>query len=155
MNSINYTFVTDFNTPFATDITRIMIQEWGYNYIQGFGYKNVSEYKLWKDDTLFIVASHNNTFIGMIAFERYNIAGNSRFTPCICCLYVEPEWRNSGIGEALLQHMCNTIKQLGVHEIYAWTLTKEMAFWFEVKGWKYVIDYNYLDRLVSILRTEV
>lgn len=147
--------VKDFNTPYADLISSIIIREWGYHYLNGFGFRNVSEYKLWKDDTFLIIAEEYDKFVGMIAFERYNIAGNSRFTPCICCLYVEPQWRNKGIGEALIQHMRLHLINIGIKEVYAWTIDKETAFWLETKGWRYVIDYNYLDRLVSILRADL
>ena len=86
---LTYNFVYDFATPHAQTIINIMIREWGYNYIDGFGYTSTSEYKLWKNDTVFLVAENESKeFVGMVAFERYNIARNARFTPCICCLYV-------------------------------------------------------------------
>jgi ribosomal protein S18 acetylase RimI-like enzyme len=157
MSQLSYHVVTNFNTPYADQIADIMIREWGYNYIYGFGFASIAEYKLWKDDSIFVIATENarsTKVIGMIAFERYNMAGNSRFTPCICCLYVDPDFRNQGIGEALLINMQAILTSSGYREAYAWVLNTDIGFWFELRGWRYVTEYIYLDRRVLIMRCD-
>ena len=157
---ISYQVVTNFQTPFADQIAAIMIKEWGYNYIQGFGYSSIAEYKLWKQDSIFVIAtdaaaSSSGKVIGMIAFERYNMAGTFRFTPCICCLYVDPAYRNQGIGEALMVYMRKVLVDLGLREAYAWVLDTNIGFWFELRGWRYVTEYIYLDRRVQVMRCDL
>jgi len=150
---LTYNFVYDFVTPHAQTIIDIMIREWGYNYIDGFGYTNTSEYKLWKNDTVFLVAENeSNEFVGMVAFERYNIARNARFTPCICCLYVEQSYRNQSIGEALMTKMTEYTRDSGHSEIFAWTLDSSMSRWFESRNWRYETEYVYLGRRIYVLR---
>ncbi len=161
MDRFVYECVYGFDTPFAETIAEIMIKEWGYNYTEGFKYRSIDEYKLWKKDSLFYLCidqHEKRKLAGMIAYEKYNMADIGRWTPCICCLWVHDDYRNMGIGTELLNKMVNIAKDLAppeLHrkEVFLWFVDKQPSLirFFENANWRYLIDWNYLNRKVHIM----
>jgi len=160
MDSLNYELVENFDTPFSTEISEIMIKEWGFNYTEGFKYRSVDEYKLWKQDTIFYICTNTkqnkNILIGMIAYEKYNMADMGRWTPCICCLWVHEDYRNQGVGTELLNRMVSAAKSFESaprKEVFIWLVDKTPSLipFFEKSKWRYLIDWNYLNRKVHIM----
>jgi len=158
---MNFTLIKNFDTPFANDIANIMIQQWGYNYRDGFKYKSIDEYKLWKKDTLVLIATTPATpatLAGMIAYEEYNMADMARWSPCLCCLWVDPSIRQKGLGTELLIRMTDICRELPTpnpqnprKDLYIWFLDPTLISFFEKAKWRYLIEWNYLNRKVHIM----
>jgi len=163
MSSPSFTLIKNFDTPYADKIASIMIKEWGFNYTDGFKYKSIDEYKLWKKDTLILIASDpdNQDLLGMIAYETYNMANNGgRWTPCLCCLWVTESQRKKGLGTELLQRMTDICRRNKLppdylnnprHDLYLWFIDSSLIPFFERSKWRYLVPWNYLNRRVHIM----
>ncbi len=149
---LNYKLVKSFDDPYVAQIQSVIAREWGYHYIQGFGIRSKSEYQLWKNDSFFMVALDNDSLIGFVGFERYNVGSQSQWTPCICNLWIEEPWRNQGVATVLVSKMVEIIKFAEQYKtLYLWLYDTPTVRWFENRGWKYLHDWRYLERSIVIM----
>jgi amino-acid N-acetyltransferase len=70
----------------------------------------------------FWVGEHEGTVVGAAGMERYGDAGLLR------SVAVAPEWRGSGIGRALVDHVLDEGRTAGVDDVYLLTTTAEHYF---------------------------
>jgi amino-acid N-acetyltransferase len=70
----------------------------------------------------FWVGEHEGTVVGAAGMERYGDAGLLR------SVAVAPEWRRSGIGRALADHVLDEGRTAGVDDVYLLTTTAEHYF---------------------------
>lgn len=70
----------------------------------------------------FWVGEHEGTVVGAAGMERYGDAGLLR------SVAVASEWRGSGIGRALVDHVLDDGRTAGVQDVYLLTTTAEHYF---------------------------
>ena len=70
----------------------------------------------------FWVGDHEGKLVGAAGMERYGDAGLLR------SVAVAPEWRDSGIGRALVDHVLDEGRAAGVQDVYLLTTTAEHYF---------------------------
>lgn len=70
--------------------------------------------------------------------------------PWFACLFVQPEHRNKGIAEKLLNHGVSETQQKGFDSLY---LSTDLENFYERKGWTYFTNgFNIVDNEVKIYR---
>lgn len=55
--------------------------------------------------------------------------------PWLAALYVEPEYRNRGIGALLEEKIGDVAREFGYQKIYCFTSDKTVVPWYEKHGW--------------------
>ena len=128
---------------FIDTVSEIVKREWGH-LLQPFGIFDPWDFRILKRDTSrFLVAHSGDMFVGMICLEdTYSIAKfRKQYSPCLCFLWVEAEWRNMGVGGLLLEVAVKAIK-VGAEKSFLWCKEEEMR-WFELKGWRVEEEWRY------------
>jgi predicted N-acetyltransferase YhbS len=64
-------------------------------------------------------------------------------TPFLSSLYVPPEYRKRGVGEALCRQVLGEAKRLGYGKCYL--VTDKYKNFYEKRGWKTILEYVYRD----------
>jgi GNAT superfamily N-acetyltransferase len=86
---------------------------------------------------LALVALNDTLPIGMatLAMDRPPelLGWASTFVPCLTGLYVEPQWRNQGVGGALCDYVAGEALRFGFEEIHLYTVDA-IAF-YQARGW--------------------
>ena len=80
------------------------------------------------------VAIENNRIIGGVGVIENDFHDRKDLAPNICALYVEEDKRRNGIASALLQYVCNDMKNKGIDTLYL--ITDHVGF-YERYGWKF------------------
>lgn len=80
------------------------------------------------------VAIENNRIIGGVGVIENDFHDRKDLAPNICALYVEEDKRCNGIAGALLQYVCNDMKNKGIDTLYL--ITDHVGF-YERYGWKF------------------
>jgi N-acetylglutamate synthase-like GNAT family acetyltransferase len=70
----------------------------------------------------FWIAEHQGRVVGIAGMERYGDSGLLR------SVAVVPEWRGTGIGRTLVDHVLEEGRAAGVREVYLLTTTAEHYF---------------------------
>jgi amino-acid N-acetyltransferase len=70
----------------------------------------------------FWVAEHEGRVVGVAGMERYGDSGLLR------SVAVAPEWRGTGVGRTLVDHVLEEGRTAGVREVYLLTTTAEHYF---------------------------
>ena len=80
------------------------------------------------------VAIENNRIIGGVGVIENDFHDRKDLAPNICALYVEEDKRCNGIASALLQYVCNDMKNKGIDTLYL--ITDHVGF-YERYGWEF------------------
>jgi N-acetylglutamate synthase-like GNAT family acetyltransferase len=104
---------------------------------------------------LTLVAIHNNRPIATASLKESvpvsNVPGNKVW---LGSLYVEPNYRNKGIGSKMLKSIYNEAIRLGQNEIYLFSSDSQMPNWYAMHGWEVVNKLPYQDHIVTIMRIQ-
>lgn len=80
----------------------------------------------------FVVMKHDRRIIGCAALYPFPDETSAE----LAGLAVHPGYRNQGYGEALMKHICDAAKTLGLRKLFV--LTTRTAHWFVERGFKEV-----------------
>jgi predicted N-acetyltransferase YhbS len=80
------------------------------------------------------VAVENGEPVGTASLVVHDLAERKDLSPWLAAVYVAPEFRNRGIGSALVRTVMNEALVLGVEEFYLFTPDK--ASFYSRLGWK-------------------
>ena len=79
--------------------------------------------------------------VGTYALLSNDLNSRQDLWPWLACLFVEPEYRNRGLAEKLLNHGLAEAKRKGFDMLY---LSSDLENFYEKKGWTYLADcYGY------------
>ena len=82
-----------------------------------------------------LVAFKNQIPVGMCSLAA-NRGVLPKLTPWLAALYVEPQFRNQGIGQVLEQAICDHAKQMGFTKIYCFTSDLVVINWYQKRSWQ-------------------
>lgn len=86
----------------------------------------------------FVVLERDNTLIGCAALYPYTTGNNdeeqSSSSAEIACVAVAADYRNGGRADALLKHLENKARQMGLSQVFV--LTTQTAHWFLEHGFE-------------------
>jgi GNAT superfamily N-acetyltransferase len=80
------------------------------------------------------VAVEENTPLGTASLVIHDLAERRDLSPWLAAVYVGPEFRNRGVGSALVQAVMDEAQTLGVERLYLFTPDK-MSFYGRL-GWQ-------------------
>src|SRR5690349_8282468 len=80
------------------------------------------------------VAHVNGQLLGAAALRVHDLEGREDLTPWLGGVFVGPEFRRQGIGEALCATVENGARSRGTKTLYLFTLDKQE--WYSRLGWK-------------------
>ena len=80
------------------------------------------------------VAVENNRIIGGMGVIENDFHDRKDLAPNVCAVYTEEDWRGRGVAGALLNAVCEDMKQRGIDTLYL--LTDHDSF-YERYGWEF------------------
>jgi GNAT superfamily N-acetyltransferase len=80
------------------------------------------------------VAVEGNTPLGTASLVVHDLAERKDLSPWLAAVYVAPEFRNQGIGSALVQAVMDEAQTLSIERLYLFTPDK-MSFYGRL-GWQ-------------------
>lgn len=81
------------------------------------------------------VAVENNRIIGGMGVIENDFHDRKDLAPNVCAVYTEEDWRGRGVVGALLNAVCEDMKQRGIDTLYL--LTDHDSF-YERYGWEFL-----------------
>ena len=81
------------------------------------------------------VAMENDRIIGGLGVIKNDFHNRKDLTPNVCAVYVEEDKRCNGIAGALLDYVCNDMKEKGIDTLYL--ITDHTSF-YERYGWEFL-----------------
>lgn len=96
------------------------------------------------------VCIHNNQPVGSAAILEQDMDTHPEFSPWLASVYVKPEFRNQGIGSALVRHVMEFAKQIGCPNLYLFT-ENQVRFYSRL-GWVSIYEEVYRNADVTIMQ---
>jgi GNAT superfamily N-acetyltransferase len=138
-------------------IARIYMNEWGWHYESEYGITTLKEMI---DD---IVQNHTHNiavlmdaescgeFIGTFAILGCDLVAYAHLSPWFASLYVEPQYRNKGVGKMLVDFACNEL--VDGMKLYLWCYREREKQLYE--RWGFVVHDSFvhppLDAMVYVM----
>jgi GNAT superfamily N-acetyltransferase len=143
----------DFDNPYITIIKENLWKEWGKPNNRPFMDKLL-------DSTLgdLLVPSTwacivDNALAGSVSLFVNDLKSRQDLSPWVACLYVQPDYRNQGIGKTLLNLSEDVAKKAGYSSVYLFTHLKD---YYENAGWIFEgIEMNYLGEEVRLYKKKL
>jgi GNAT superfamily N-acetyltransferase len=96
----------------------------------------------------FFILLNDNEIIGSYALVTNDMISRQDLYPWLACLFVNPDHRNKGIAELLLNHGLQETKNKGFDSLY---LSSDLENFYEKKGWVHIANgYNIFDTEIKI-----
>lgn len=119
--------------------------------ISGFGIRSIDDSKagvekfLKRNPTTSVVADDNGKIVGCI------LCGHDGRRGCLYHVCVNPEYRNHGIGKAMVEFCMEALRKEEINKISIIAFTKNEIgnkFWRKL-GWEFREDLNYYDLTIN------
>jgi len=95
------------------------------------------------------VAHSGNEPYGMAALRVHDLDGREDLTPWLAAVYVLPQFRRRGVGEALCRAVEQKASEMGVRTLYLFTLDKQK--WYAQFGWNQLESCTWQDQPAAIM----
>ena len=95
------------------------------------------------------VAHANGQLLGTAALRMHDLEGREDLTPWLGGVFVGPQFRRRGIGEALCTTVEEAAQSRGVQTLYLFTLDKQE--WYSRQGWTVLAPCIWHDRPGDIM----
>ena len=82
------------------------------------------------------VAILDNECVGTVSIFKNDLKTQETLTPWLASLFVNPEYRGRGVGEALINHVQHVVKELGYESLYL--RTEHTSKYYRGLGWEFV-----------------
>jgi N-acetylglutamate synthase-like GNAT family acetyltransferase len=99
------------------------------------------------------VAEINAMPVGTISLVEYEMDIRTNLNPWVTAVYIHPDYRNRGIGSALVRHIETVAIELGVENLYLFTPDKQRMY--ATLGWKVIENLAYRQMDVSIMAKDL
>lgn len=83
-----------------------------------------------------LVAHEGPTPLGTASLVVQDVPDRSDLTPCLASVFVAPEYRERGVGTALLCAAEDLATALGFETLYLFTFDREA--YYEARGWRHL-----------------
>lgn len=91
--------------------------------------------------------------LGMVCLKLAAMRSRPQYGPWLGNLYVVPEYRNAGIGSALVNRALLEARKLGVLELYLWT--EKAEHFYQRFGFKSVERVYYLEQDARVMAAHI
>jgi len=91
--------------------------------------------------------------VGTISLVEYEMDIRTNLNPWVTAVYIHPDYRNRGIGSALVRHIETVAIELGVENLYLFTPDKQRMY--ATLGWKVIENLAYRQMDVSIMAKDL
>jgi N-acetylglutamate synthase-like GNAT family acetyltransferase len=98
------------------------------------------------------IAVENNKFLGTASLVENDMSTRSELTPWLAGVFVDPTYRNNGVGTELVKTVLSEAEIIGINKFYLWT-TNKMNYYTKL-GWQFFEKANYLKKNVTIMSYE-
>ena len=98
------------------------------------------------------VALEGDTVVGAASIIEEDMETRKELSPWLAEVYVAPEFRNRGIGTALVRAIMQEAKSIGVRRLYLFTPDK-VAF-YQHLGWEVLERTEYYGKTMTIMSYE-
>lgn len=95
----------------------------------------------------------DTVFSGSAAIVENDMDNRPDLSPWLASVFVIPEYRNQGIGSALVHHVMQQAQQSSIDKLYLYTPDRE-AFYHKL-GWRRIDTENYHGHEVSIMEADL
>lgn len=96
-----------------------------------------------------IVAFYEDRLAGTASLVKHDMETHRELTPWLASVYVAQEYRNQGIGSALVRQIIKEARILSVETLYLFTFDRE-SFYARL-GWQKICNDAYLGAKVTIM----
>lgn len=99
------------------------------------------------NNRIFIALDKQNILMGFGSLEYNDGIKNEKYVkskPWLTDLYIIPEYRNRGIGTAIIKHIISYAKHIGYNELFLWTNHEYLIDYYKNRGIEFLesIDEN-------------
>lgn len=98
----------------------------------------------------YLVVDNEENIIGGLGLIENDFHKRKDLSPNVCALFIEREYRNSGIAKVMLEFACNDAFELGYPKVY---LITEHEQFYEKCGWHFLCmveeDNGHLTRMYT------
>ena len=98
------------------------------------------------------IAFDNNLY-GSAAIVESDMDNRPELSPWLASVFVKPEYRNQGIGSALVRHVMQQAKLSNVEKLYLYTPDRE-TFYHKL-GWNHIDTVHYHGHEVVIMEADL
>jgi N-acetylglutamate synthase-like GNAT family acetyltransferase len=98
------------------------------------------------------IAVENNKFLGTASLVGNDMSTRPELTPWLAGVFVDPIFRNNGVGAELVKTVVAEAEIIGIKKFYLWTANK-MNYYSNL-GWQFFEQTNYLKKNVTIMSYE-
>lgn len=105
------------------------------------------------DHPFTLVAVRQRQFLGTVTSIMDDIGARPDWGPCLAALWVEPEARGEGLGEALMDAVSQRLSARGFERVYLSAKPKMRAYYL-LRGWTMIdsdIDKDHQDVFMRLL----
>lgn len=102
---------------------------------------------------LYFVAEIDDSAVGSIGLVECDMDIKKELTPWVSSVYVQKNYRNHGIGTAMMRYIDEIAKDHGFQQIYLYTPDKQKMY--SRLGWKVTEKLIYDNKKVSIMETDL
>ncbi|MGR8932868.1 MAG: GNAT family N-acetyltransferase [Gammaproteobacteria bacterium] len=96
------------------------------------------------------VAKEGDVLLGSAAIVRNDMDTRPELVPWLASVYVAQDYRNRGIGTALVKHVVDAAKTAGYSDLYLFTPDSER--FYKAMGWFTIAKERYRDQPVTVMQ---
>lgn len=90
--------------------------------------------------------------VGTAALVESDMDSHPELSPWLASVYVNPDYRNRGVGAALVKHIVNQSKALGFSPLYLFT--PDRAKFYQGLGWEFIAQESYRGGEATLMKID-
>lgn len=99
------------------------------------------------------ICEQANQVMGSSSLIAADMDSRTDLSPWLANVYVNPHYRNKGLGKLLVNAVVDYAKALGLQKIYLFTADK--ADFYQTLGWSMISHEDYKGEMVTIMEYEL
>ncbi len=99
---------------------------------------------------LTIIATVQDELLGTYSLDLSDLAIRPNLSPWLASVFVNPKYRNQGIGTLLVQEALRHAHRMGIHTLYLFTVN--LFDWYASMGFEAIEEVFYQGETLTIMR---
>jgi len=99
------------------------------------------------------IYKHQDRLAGSAAITASDMDNKPQWTPWLASVFVEPSFRNQGIGSQLVRHVMTQALRAGITRLYLFT--PDRAAFYQKLGWTILLEDVYRGHAVTVMRADL